>query len=365
MRTTFGVEEEFMLLDPHRLAPVDLGRQAVDDLGDDGAGAIAREFLCSQIEYATQICDTFADAHEALLGFRRRLGRWAADAGVVAAGTASPFHADPHPAVSTDDRYARATADIGALTDDHQINGLHVHVGIPDRDTGIHVSNALRAWLPVLLALSGNSPFWEGRDTGYDSWRAIQSRRWTTYGIPPRFDDASDYDRTVSELIGVGATSDDGMLNWNVRLSHKYPTLEVRVCDVQLDPTTSVVLATIIRALVDTTTTQERDRAPDARADAAQVDAALWHAARHGVGGTLLDPVCGRQVAASVVLDALHDRIAPMLHDGDERSAVETFLEGAVTGATLQRRAAASGIRALGALYGERLTATRMLPSGG
>src|SRR6185503_4533061 len=99
------------------------------------------------------------------------------------------------------------------LVGDHQINGLHVHVGVPDRDAGIRALNALRPWMPVLLALSANSPFWRGRDTGYDSWRAIHSQRWTIHGIPPRFRDSADYDDALAALSGIGATSDAGTVN--------------------------------------------------------------------------------------------------------------------------------------------------------
>lgn len=354
MPVTFGIEEEFMLLDPRRLTPVDLGRRVVDDLRGDGAGEVAREFFCSQIEYATPVCETVADAEDALLGFRRRLAQWAADAGVVAAGTGTPIQAARHPAVSSGERYARVATDVGALADDHQINGLHVHVGIPDRDTGVQASNTLRPWLPVLLALSANSPFWDGAETGYDSWRAIHSRRWTTYGVPPRFRDADDYDRTVAKLIGVGATSDEGTINWTVRLSSKYPTLEVRVCDAQLDPSASVALAAIIRALVGTAAMHEPDRTPDSPADAA-----LWHAARFGLGTTLVHPLTGRPAPSREVLRLLHDRTAPLLREDNERAAVDAFLRRAVNGAAFQRRAAASGTPALALLFGESLTTLR------
>jgi carboxylate-amine ligase len=355
MPVTFGIEEEFVLLDRSTLAPVDLAPQAVADLHGQGPGTVAPEFFRSQVEYATPICVTFADARDALVPFRRSLAEWAADAGVVAAGTGTPFRCQEDPTVTASARYERIAADIGGLVGDHQINGLHVHVGIPDRDAGIRASNALRPWLPVLLALSGNSPFWHARDTRYDSWRAIHSRRWTTHGIPPRFRDSREYDQAVAALMGVGAISDMGCLNWIARLSEKYPTLEVRVCDAQLDAESSVALATVIRALVMTGFSRpERMIEPCG-------DAALWHAARHGVGADLVHPIFGRLVPATQVLRALHDHIAPMLHGDDEIHAVEALLSRSGNGARRQRAASAAGLASLVALYDDGLVAARTL----
>lgn len=351
MATTFGIEEEFMLLDPVTLTPVDGAAQAVADLDDGGHdGTVAREFLRSQVEYATPVCTTMTDARDALLGFRRRLGRWAADAGVVAAGTGTPFCARTPAAISPDARYAGISSEVAVLAGDHQISGLHVHVGV-DREVGVRTSNALRGWLPVLLALSGNSPFWAAEDTRYESWRTIHSRRWTTYGIPPVFRDVDDYDDTVAALIGIGATSDARALNWNVRLSTTFPTLEVRICDAQLEAGSSVALAIIIRALVDSARASRISPAEDRT----PWDAALWHAARHGVGNALVHPCTGRLAPASDVLRALHERTAPHLHGSDERRAVEALLERPRTGAALQRDAHRAGLPALADLYANRL----------
>ena len=350
MATTFGIEEEFLLLDPATLTPVEQAAQAVADL-DDGRidGSVSREFFCAQVEYATPVCTNAAEAREALLGFRRRLGRWADDAGVIAAATGTSPAGRIPPTVSPGERYDRISAEIAALVDEHWICGLHVHVGV-DREAGIRASNALRGWLPVLLALSGNSPLWNGRDTGYDSWRAIHSRRWTTTGIPPVFHDVDDYDEAAAALVGLGATTDPRAVNWNMRLSSRYPTLEVRVCDVQLDAESSVALAVAVRALVDAAigerTSPAQDRAP--------WDAALWHAARHGVDGMLLHPDTGRLAPAVEVLKALNARIMPHLR-ADEIRAVEDLLERRVRGAGRQRAARRAEDAALAGLYREQL----------
>jgi len=349
--TTFGIEEEFVLLDPKTLTTVDRGLAAVADLAGSVPGAVVREFFPSQIEYATPVCRTVDDALRDLGGFRTRLSAWAGAAGAVVAASGTPFATngrDPE----LEGRYAVIAQDIAGLTPEHQLNGLHVHVGIPDRDTGVRASNFLRPWFPVLLALSANSPFWRGRDTGFASWRAIHSRRWTTHGIPPHFEGAADYDRAVRFLTGVGATSDIGTINWVARLSATHPTLEVRVCDVPLDPYSSVALAALIRALAAV----GADRETPHPAGYEGWDAALWHAARHGTGATLVDPLSGRLVPSAAVLESLVAVAGPRMPDAD-RGLVDCFLaEHAAHGgdATQQRRAYARG--RLAALYRDRFT---------
>lgn len=338
---TFGMEEEFVLLDQQTLtAAGEAGAEAAAALRNAGPGLVSEEFHPSQIEFATPVCRHVGEALEAITTFRATLARWASDRGLLAAATGTPFRTTgPEPVRSG--RYARIADDIAGLAADHQLNGLHVHVGITDREAGIRAANALRPWLPVLLAVSANSPFWQGKDTGFASWRVIHGRRWTVQGIPPFFPDAAAYDDAIDRLRGVGATSDAGTVNWHVRLSATHPTLEIRVCDAQLDPSAAAALAVLVRALV--VAGIEEGVSPPARYEA--WDAALWHAARWGTGGTLVDPHSGRPVRAATVVDGLRRRAEPWLASDDHR-VVEGFfadLSRRGNGAAQQRAAHARG----------------------
>lgn len=347
---TFGIEEEFVLLDPVSLVATDRAPEAIEALCELGGGGVGKEFFPSQLEFDSPILSTATEALDLVLGFRERLRSWADAADLIAAGAGTPFRTRPRADISADARYAHIAGDVAGVTPDHQINGLHVHVAIPDREYGIRASNLLRDWLPALLALSSNSPFWHGVDTGFDSWRSIHGRRWTTFGVPPRFADAVEHDRFLATLDGVGATSDPGTINWNVRLSARYPTVEVRVFDAQLDGRSSVALALVTRALV--MAAAESSPAP---ADAVDItDAALWHAARYGVRGTLVHPVTTRLVPAREALHALRAFAEPHLVDAQERRLVDELFERALregTGAVRQRAAYESGRAALGDLY--------------
>lgn len=352
MATTFGIEEEFVMLDPVTLATAD-ARGAVASLASSRDGVVTKEFFRSQIEHATHVCTDALEALDCLLAFRDRLSSWAREWGLVAAGAGTPLRIGHDSSLSEDERYARIAAQVAGIAPEHQINGLHVHVGIPDRDTGMRASNALRPWLPILLAMSANSPFWNGTDTGFHSWRAIHGRRWTTSGITPWFADASAYDDAVARLSGIGATSDLGTINWNIRLSNAYPTVEIRVFDAQLDAWSAVALAIIARILVE----HARDRFDPTQFDV--TDAALWHAARYGVSSTLVHPTEGELIPAVDALLLLQREVDPHLQTAFERTCVDGLfarLAAGSTGAAAQRLARSRGDAALADLYRRSLT---------
>ncbi|RAN73258.1 hypothetical protein B5P43_31170 [Bacillus sp. SRB_336] len=365
---TFGVEEEFVLLDRGRLSPGNKAatvRRALFAAGFE-ASVVHREFFQSQLEYASPVFTDLSAAAAHLYAFRSALSAAAEANQVQAAGVGTPFDLDGAPAVSEGARYDDVAAKVRGLTAEHQINGLHVHVGIPSRADGVAALNGVRRWLPVLLAISANSPFWRGADTGFASWRAIHSRRWTTAGCPPLFAGADDYDHRVRALTGIGATADAGTIAWCARLSERLPTLEFRVADAQLDAGTSLLLAALCRALVATalrvpspcTASRREQPAPEL------LDAALWHAARDGLTSKLVHPVRGGLVPAAQALGALLEETHAELAGAGDLAYVGGLLRDTLahgSGAERQRQAvAAGGITALGQLF--RLEMTR---SGG
>ncbi|WP_143343147.1 carboxylate-amine ligase, partial [Crossiella equi] len=176
----------------------------------------------------------------------------------------------------------------GALDDEQVCCACHVHLGIADRDQAVKVSNHLRPWLPTLIALSGNSPLWAGRDTGYASWRTITWHRWPVSGPPPVFASAAHYDDVVGELIESGAVLDRAGVYWDIRPSTHVPTLEIRVADTGATVADTVLLTALLRAAG---TTVLRDPAsPPPAADPVLLRAACWRAARDGLDGFVPRP---------------------------------------------------------------------------
>lgn len=363
--TTFGIEEEFVFLDPQTLRPVDVADEAFAHLAAEPAwqAVTHREFLAAQVEHASVVFETSTEAVAALVGFRRELEAEAQQSGVVVASVGSPPDALPFPTVTDTPRYRRIVDDMQGVIADHQIQGLHVHIGVPEREPAVRALNATRYWLPLLASLTGNSPIWRGHDTGYESWRNVGLRRWTTTGAPPEFIDAADYDRRLERLIGVGGTEDRAVVMWTARLSSHVPTVEVRIADAQLEAGESVLVAALCRALVESVVDPVggADAASNVLPDESVVpgpellNAALLHAAHRGLTTTVLDPVLGELRPAAEVVERALDRLTPAL----ERSGDAEFVHRGVarlldhgTGAARQRAAfAEAGMPGLRDLY--------------
>ncbi|WP_035775410.1 glutamate-cysteine ligase family protein, partial [Arthrobacter sp. H5] len=173
--TTLGIEEEYLLLDPSSGLPVYNASdvQALLETVDTVTGSdIQRELLSCQIETATPVCSTLTEAEESLLNFRRQLSAAARKSGVRASGTATaPRIAGAYPELTDKQRYHELKASARGIVGDQFVNGLHVHVAIPDKETGVQALNRIRTWLPIITALSTNSPYWLDRDSGFASWR--------------------------------------------------------------------------------------------------------------------------------------------------------------------------------------------------
>ncbi|WNI14518.1 carboxylate-amine ligase [Actinacidiphila sp. ITFR-21] len=347
---TLGVEEEYLLLDRETGLPAPRAAQvqAAADLEPVlGRDEVDNELLLAQIEVATPVCTGLDEVTGHLARFRQAVGAAADRAGCRLAATGgAPLSDGTLVPVTPTRRYREMRVDAGRLVDEQLICGMHVHVAVPDRSAGASALGRLRPWLPVLVALGANSPFWDGRDTGFASWRTVVFGRWPVSGSPPFFADGVEYERRVGALLATGVIRDRHQLYWHARLSEEFPTLEVRTPDVQLDVDSAVTLAGIARALVATALRESRRGARPLDPPSSVLYAAGWHAARHGLADGLVDPRQGTPAPAADVVGALLGHIGPALAElGDtERigAGVERLLTDG-TGAARQRRALAAG----------------------
>ncbi len=337
---TFGIEEEFLLVDPDTGHVVERASAVLRKV-PVGSDLVDHELLQHQIETRTEPCTDMADARRQLVEARRLLGQAARDAGVaaVATGTA-PFRVD-EVEVSPKDRYRDMVNEFGALGRAAGTCGMHVHVGIESREEGIGIIDRLRPWLPVVLALSTNSPFAEGRDSGYASWRAHVWSRWPTGGATELFGDPATYDALVEGLMATGAAMDPGMIYFEARLAEDWPTVEIRVADVCTDPDDAVVIAATVRAVASTAAREWEAGAPPRPWRSELLRAAAWRASRYGLAGTLVHPVEGHLAPAREVLENLAERMRPALEDAGDLDLVTHGFERllAATGAVRQRSA--------------------------
>jgi len=323
-----GVEEEFLLVDADgRLAATGPELSiAVEDTVDEDDGQVQHELRRCQVESATPVCTTADDVFTALRGLRDRLAAEAArdDLRLLPSGTA-PLPDDRPARVTPDRRYRRMARQFGPLARSMLICGTHVHIGIPDEATGLRISNHVRPWLPVLLALTANSPFQDGVDTGHASWRHELCKRWPSAGPPPHVDSVDDYEARLAGLLEAGAALDPGMLYWDVRLSAHQPTVEVRIADVVPTVDEAVMLAVLVRAIAN--------RALDGGSDCGGAGlphevlrARLWRSSRDGLAGRCVDPRTGRLAPAWQVVDGFVDTVRPWLRStGDEDVVVSTL----------------------------------------
>ncbi|MET9469132.1 glutamate--cysteine ligase [Streptomyces sp. NPDC006544] len=344
---TVGVEEEYLLVDPVTAVPT----PAVEDVRRTAGlgpfaerGEVQDELLQAQIEVATPVCWNLEEVGGHLLRLRHAVVSAAEANGCrIAATGAAPLRGDLPVPVTPTPRYRRMEGEARQLVDEHLICGMHVHVGIPDPQTGVAVLNRIRGWLPTLLAMSANSPLWDGRDTGFASWRTIVFGRWPVSGPPPVFDGLADYERRLEGLVKSGVIADRGQVYWQARLSDRYPTIEVRCLDVQLRADDAVMLAGIVRALVATAIAEEKAGAPPAASAPELVQAATWHAARHGLNGILVNPA-GLPESSGDVLSALLRHITPALEEAGDLRGVSALVHRLLqvgTPADRQRRALA------------------------
>ncbi|WP_051732932.1 carboxylate-amine ligase [Kitasatospora phosalacinea] len=343
---TVGVEEEYLLLDADTGVPVaraEQVRRAADLQPEIDRSEVQRELLQAQLEIATPVCETLDEVGAHLERLRGALAAAAAEHGCrLAACGAAPFADRLSVPVSDTPRYRTLRATAPRLTDEQLITGMHVHVGVPDRDAGVAVLNGLRRWLPLIVGLSANSPLWNGVDTGFADWRTVVFSRWPVTGVPPLFDGADDYDKRIRTLVDTGLIGDTGQLYWQARLSERYPTVETRAMDVQLRVDEAVMLAGLVRAVVTTLRTDpDRAAAPPAP-HPEELAAAVWYAARHGCTERLYDPFTGTLDSPPTVVDRVLDALGPALRDAGDTATVESGLSRFLTegnGAVRQRRA--------------------------
>ncbi|MDR6437617.1 carboxylate-amine ligase [Paenarthrobacter nicotinovorans] len=360
---TFGVEEELLIADPADGMPLALAADLLDvaaphfdeaqdgdSAGADGGGAhgsgagnatLKSEFKQEQVEVNSRPCRTAAELRAEIRAGRALSDKAARAVGARVAALATPpvFHATP---TMGNQRYAAMGTEFGLISREQLTCGFHVHVSIESPDEGVAALDRMRHWLPVLLALSANSPFWMGADTGFSSYRTQIWNRWPTAGPMDVFGSAEGYQVMLSELLGTGVPLDEGMIYFDARLSKGHPTVELRIADVCLYAEDALTIAVIARALVETSAAEWRQGKPASSTLTPVIRMANWKASRFGTNHQLLHPLEQRPYPAADVAGALLRHVRPALTaTGDlalARAGVANILRRG-TGERLQRQA--------------------------
>ena len=325
-RYTLGIEEELMIVDASSFGLVS-GINSI--LGaDPPSGEIKPEFLESVLEIATAPCADVATAASELTGLRgitrNRARRENLEIG--AAGT-HPFARWEEQRVVSDDRYRGLVHSLGFIARQELVFGMHVHVGMADPEEAVHVSNELRLYVPQLIALAANSPFWRGEPTGLMSSRVPIFRAFPRVGLPPLYAGWEDYQRRVALLSESGIIEDYTYLWYDVRPHPRLGTVEIRAMDSQTRVEHTIALAALVLSLVKHLVEDSPDGGAAVEPPWEALDENRWLAARHGLDAELLDPATGQRSGVRDLVSSLHERLVPHAQElGCERE-LEGILE--------------------------------------
>jgi carboxylate-amine ligase len=305
---TVGVEEEYMLVDPETFEFAPVAEHALLLAGDDAR--LAPEFRASQIEAIAPPAATVAEVERSLVAARRRVAAaLAGEAWLVACGT-HPLAHDPGP-VTARPRYQRLARSHPWAAAHVVTCGLHVHVAVSGADRALAVYNALRGYLPELVALGANAPFHHGEDTGLASVRPKLNQYWPRSGVPPAFASWHEVAELESWARDGGAYPDESFQWWDLRLRPVYGTLEVRAPDVQTRVEDSATIAAFVQALVYELASRYEAGETLPVASSERIQENLWLATRDGLAGRLIELESGRSVWTKDRLVALVERLLP------------------------------------------------------
>ena len=355
-----GVEEELLLVEPGTGQPRAVAgtvlrqvRQAAEssqaagargagaDQARDDAASLGLELQEQQLETNSQPCHSLSDLDREVRRCRAAAAAAAGKAGAhVAALATSPVAVEPE--LVSKSRYQRMSEAYGLTAHEQLTCGCHVHVEISSDDEGVAVLDRAGPWLAILLALSANSPFWQGHDSSYASFRYQAWGRWPSSGPTEPFRTAQRYHETLEQMVRTGTLLDTGMVYFDARLSEHYPTIELRIADVCLLAEDAVLIAALARALVETEARGSREEKPAPSTRTELLRLAAWRASRSGLDDDLLNPVTGLPEQAAAVASLLLDHCRDALDDAGDTDAVTEMLSALLArgnGAAFQRAA--------------------------
>jgi carboxylate-amine ligase len=325
---TIGIEEELMILDADTLELAN----AIESLLDSApAGEIKPELMESVLEVSTDPCANTAEAGDQLRALRRQVAHTASDKGLAigSAGT-HPFAMWEDQRIVARPRYRDLISALRFVARQELIFGMHVHVGIDDPEKAIHVANGMRVHMPVLLALSANSPFWRADATGLASTRTPIFRAFPRVGMPPTYKGWEDYERRIEFMVGTRVIEDYTYLWYDVRPHPNFGTVEIRVMDSQTHVEHTLGLAALVQAMVRELAIHFEEGKRLSRYPFEMLDENKWLAARHGLEGELVDLPHADRVGTRELARRLIDRTrehAQDLGSAAELEAVEDLLE--------------------------------------
>jgi carboxylate-amine ligase len=321
---TLGIEEEFQIIDPETREL----RSHIAQILEDGKLLLAEnvkpEMHQSVVEMGTDVCKDINEAREQVTKLRRNLANLAKKKNlrIAAAGT-HPFSHWKDQRITSDPRYKTIVMDMQQVARANLIFGLHVHVGVNDRETALHIMNAARYFLPHIFALSTNSPFWLGRNTGFKSYRSKVFDRFPRTGIPDYFNSIEEYDNFVNLLVKTNCIDNAKKIWWDIRAHPVFNTLEFRICDIPMRVDETIVLAAIMQAVVAKLHKLIKQNLGFRLYRRALIAENKWRAARYGIEGKLIDFGKKTEVPYSYLIQELLDFVDDVVDELGSREELK------------------------------------------
>ncbi|QHV93943.1 carboxylate-amine ligase [Spirosoma endbachense] len=339
---TLGIEEEFQTIDPstgelrsHMSKIVDGGQIVLQE-------RVKAEMHQAVVEVGTNICNNIQDARQEVTYLRKMIIELAEKQNlkIAAAGT-HPFSDWQDQLITPNERYDRLIDEMRDVARSNLIFGLHVHVGIENRNDGIQIMNAVRYFLPHIYALSTNSPFWRGRNTGFKSYRSKVFDKFPRTGIPDFFSSAAEYDEYINLLVKTNCIDNGKKIWWDIRLHPFFNTIEFRICDVPMRIDETICLAAIMQALVAKIYKLHQQNLNFRPYRRILINENKWRAARYGIEGKLIDFGKQEEVPTHHLIHELLSFIDDVVDDLGSRSECEYVLKILEMGTGADRQLAA------------------------
>ncbi len=324
MEFTLGVEEEYQVIDPKSRELTSHDQQIVTEASKIIEDQVKAEMHQAVVEVGTNICKDIDDAREQVTHLRKTISEVAESLGfkIAAAGT-HPFSEWQKQLITPNPRYDEIINELQDTARSNLIFGLHVHVGVDDKSMAIHLVNSIRYFLPHFYALSTNSPFWEGRNTGFKSFRSKIFDKFPRTGIPSVFNTYAEYEHYLDILTKTGCIDNPKKIWWDVRIHPFFPTIEVRICDVPLTIQETVCITAIIQATVAKLYKLRVQNLNFMNYHSALINENKWRAARYGVDGKMIDFGKEEEVSTRYLIRELLDFVDDVVDDLGSRHEIE------------------------------------------
>ena len=328
MKFTLGIEEEYQVIDPVTRELVSHDQQIVINASKVLNDQVKAEMHQAVVEVGTNICNDIDDARRQVTHLRKSISTFAGELGfkIGAAGT-HPFSKWETQLITPNPRYHKIIDQLQDTARSNLIFGLHVHVGMEDKNMAMHLVNSMRYFLPHLYALSTNSPFWEGRNTGFKSFRSKVFDKFPRTGIPGVFNSYAQYENYVNLLVKTKCIDNPKKIWWDIRIHPVFPTIEVRICDVPLTVDETICIAALIQALVAKLHKLRTQNLNFMNYHRALINENKWRAGRYGIDGKMIDFGLEKEVETKLLMREFVEFVDDVLDELGSRKEVEYVFE--------------------------------------